>query len=159
MTTIMKRNINFGLLALLLAVLICFSAVAVYYSTTYGKLSKDSKSKLSELQKVTSTLLQKKEELATTSAQKETLESKYTDVKEAKETAEDELADTKSELDSTKNELLQAKEDLRKEKDLTTLYISQRDEYKSQRDAYLSDLNSVCDDWPQGTALPSDCPE
>jgi septal ring factor EnvC (AmiA/AmiB activator) len=159
MTTGLKRNINIGLLILIVALVFCFVAATVYYQMTFVQVSKNAKTKLSELQKVTSTLLQKKEELATTSAQKETLESKYTDIREAKESVEDELSDTQSELDSTKNELLQTKEDLRKEKDLSALYISQRDEYKAQRDAYLSDLNGVCDSWPEGTAKPSDCPE
>jgi len=161
----MKRNMNLGLLILIIALLVCFSAASIYYQSTYKVLVKESKTKLSELQKVTSVLFEKKEELAETSAKKETLETKYTDIKTEKETIEDELDTTKTNLESARNELLQTKDELRREKDLSLTYLSQRDEYKSQSESFQSDLNSVCSDVQDaidGGALidlPNDCPE
>jgi len=159
----MKRNMNLGLLILIIALLLCFSAASIYYQSTYKVLVKESKTKLSELQKVTSILLEKKEELAETSAKKETLETKYTDIKEEKETIEDELDTTKTNLESARNELLVTKDSLRKEQALSATYMEQRDEYKSERDALQSDLNSVCSDFQDaidGGAvldLPNEC--
>lgn len=158
---VMKRNVNFGLLALLVAVLVCFSIAAIYYQQTFGSLSKESKSKLSELQKVTTTLLQKKEELATTSEQKKTLETKYTDVKEQKETIEEERDRLEDELDEAKSELLETKDSLKKEQELSSLYLNQRDEFKAQRDSFKSDLAGVCDyisdNLDKGISKPSEC--
>lgn len=156
----MKKNLNFGLLILIIAALICFSAAAVYYQNTFKVLNKETTVKLSELQRVTSTLLEKKQELAETTANKQSLESKYTDVKQEKESVEQQLDDTKNDLESTRTELLQTKDDLRKEKDLSALYMSQRDEYKAEADAYKSDVNSLCD-IISGTniTIPDECDE
>lgn len=157
----MKKNVNFGLLILITATLLCFCAAAIYYQTTFKSLSNEYKTKMSELQKVTSTLVEKKAELAETSAKQETLESKYTDVKEQKESLEDQRNRLQSELDTKKSELLQSQEDLRKEKIVSATYLSQRDEYKAARDAFKNDLDDVCDyindNLAKGLSMPGEC--
>jgi flagellar motility protein MotE (MotC chaperone) len=157
----MKHNVNIGLLILIIAILFCFSAAAIYYQTTFKRVSNEYKVKLSELQKVTSTLLEKKVELAETSAKKESLTEKYSDIKSVKETLEDENSNLKKQLDDKKNELIYAKEDLRiaeedleNQKALADSYKKERDDMEDLKNSYRTDVSALCIIIDEQTSLP-----
>ena len=64
---VMRRDINIGLLFLIVATLIVFAGFTVYYQTTFKNVSNEYKAKLTELEKVSSDLESKKKELTETS--------------------------------------------------------------------------------------------
>jgi chromosome segregation ATPase len=141
----MKNNLNFGLLILILAIVLSFVAATVYYQTTFRTLNIDSKTKLSELQKVTSTLLEKKAELAETAAKEQSLTEKYTGIKSEKDELEDERDSLEDQLAAKSNELVQTKEDLR---DAQALADSYKSDYENAIDDIKelgSDKDDVCD--------------
>ena len=140
----MKRNINLGLLILIIAVVLSFTVASVYYQVTFKNLNQESKTKLSELQKVTPTLLEKKAELAETSAKTESLTEKYTGIKSEKEELEDEVDSLEDQLDSTKNELIQTKEDLRDAEALADSYKSDYEDAQSEIAGLEDDIDDIC---------------
>ena len=141
----MKNNINFGLLILILAIVLSFVAATVYYQTTFRTLNRESKTKLSELQKVTSTLLEKKAELAETAANEQSLTEKYTGIKSEKDELEDEVDSLEDQLTAKTNELIQSMEDLR---DAQSLAESYKSDYEGAIDDIKElgeDIDDVCD--------------
>src|SRR3989338_10147873 len=116
---LMKKDVNLGLLLLIVATLIMFSGFTVYYKTTFQNISKNYDTQLKELQKVTDELKSKRAQLNETSVQlklkqerEEDLNVKYTDVRSdrdtlqtAKTSLEGELAGTKADLASKVSEI------------------------------------------------------
>ncbi|MCK4521102.1 MAG: hypothetical protein KAU20_00890 [Nanoarchaeota archaeon] len=143
--TYMKRNVNFGLLILIIATLVCFSGFAVYYQTTFKDLSQEYKVKMSELQKISSTLLLKKAELAETTQDIGKLSEKYMDVKEEKEGLKDDVSNLESQKSSLIDQLEEKRKALETAEALATTYLGQRDTYKSKMDRYKSDIDDICD--------------
>ena len=115
----MKRNVNMGLLVLIIASLILFTGFSVYYQTTLKGISTEYNEKLSELQKVTKELGLQKEALNETyelkrkaEVDRSALDSKYRDVSDENLQLEKdntnlrvEVTQTKSELGATQTEL------------------------------------------------------
>ena len=153
----MKRNINFGLLVLIIAILFCFCIAAVYYQITFRNLNQKSKTKLSELQKVTSTLVEKKAELAETSAKEETLKDKYIGVKSEKEKLADEVSSLKTQLKNKIDELLDAKTKLKNAEAVAATYLEQKEEYQRKYSSCNNDLDNVCDELHSEGASHEDC--
>src|SRR3989338_9485241 len=96
---VMRRDINLGLMFLIVATLITFAGFTVYYQTTFKNISSEYKTKLAELEKVSSELTTKKKELTETSqnlqlkeSREQDLSSKYTTVKGEKDQLEGEKA-------------------------------------------------------------------
>ena len=122
----MKRNVNFGLILLIVATLLLFAGFTVYYQITYAGLSEEYQTKINELDALTASLLAEKTKLNETSYQlkikaerEEDLSSKYDDMKSIKEQLErdkallqEELSDTKSDLAQKSAELTATKNDL-----------------------------------------------
>src|SRR3989338_7049902 len=84
---VMRRDVNLGLLFLIIATLIIFAGFTVYYQTTFKNISNEYSTKLSELEKVSTELTQKKQQLTETSqtlqlkeTREQDLSSKYTTV-------------------------------------------------------------------------------
>ncbi len=148
----MKRDINITLLLLIVASILVFSGFTVYYQTTFKDVSLEYKSKLEQLQKVTSDLSTQKQQLSETYAlrvkaeqDKRALDQSYKDLSDErnqlasdKESLEVELLNTKSDLaekstqlQSTQNQLASAQAEL--------------GSVKVQRDSYKADLAEVCD--------------
>ena len=67
--SVMKRDVNLGLLLLIVAALLMFSGFTVYYQTTFKKVSENYDAKLNELQKVSNELESKRSQLNETSLQ------------------------------------------------------------------------------------------
>lgn len=131
----MKKDVNLGLLLLIVAAILTFSGFTVYYQTSFKNLSKTYTNQLKELEKVTNDLESKRGQLNETSVQlqlrkqsEEDLSKKFVDTKSERDqleadknqlTAElvstkSQLAATSAELTTTKNTLSQTLADLAK---------------------------------------------
>ncbi len=122
----MKRDVNVGLLLLIVAALLMFSGFTVYYQTTFKNLSVTYQNELAELGKVTKDLESKRSLLNETSVQlqlkqqkEEDLSKKFTDVRSErdqldtdKKKLELDLATTKSTLSSTESKLTSTQKQL-----------------------------------------------
>ena len=87
----MKRDVNLGLLLLIVAALLMFSGFTVYYQTTFKNVSKSFEIKLRELEGVSNELEAKRGQLNETNVQlqlkkqkEEDLSKKFTDVRSEK---------------------------------------------------------------------------
>src|SRR3989338_11455762 len=123
---VMKKDVNLGLLLLIVAALLMFSGFTVYYKTTFKNVSKSFEIKLKELEGISKELESKRGQLNETSVQlqlnkqkEEDLSKKFTDVRSDKEQLEtdkkklqDELASTKSNLASTTAKLTETQSQL-----------------------------------------------
>ena len=108
----MRRDINLGLLFLIMAAILMFSGFTVYYQTTFKNISKNYELKLGELQKISNELESKRGQLNETSTQlqlkkqkEEDLSKKFTDVRSDKEQLEADKKALQAELSSTKTDL------------------------------------------------------
>ena len=120
---VMRKDVNLGLLLLIVAALVMFSGFTVYYQTTFKNVSESFEIKLEELEKVERDLQAKKGLLNETSvqlqlkSQKEAdLSKKFVETESEREQLESDknklttdLASTKSELAGTKATLEQTK--------------------------------------------------
>ena len=153
----MKRNVNLGLLFLIVATLIAFAGFATYYQTTFFNLSTSYEEKLGKIDTLAETLSVEKTKLNQTSYQlqvkaerEKDLSSKYDSLREVKEQLEldkallqSELTTTKSTLSSTKAELSATQSSLTVAQNTITEKESEISSLKSQRSA-LQDQLSQC---------------
>lgn len=116
---VMKKDVNLGLLLLIVAALLMFSGFTVYYQTTFKNLSTTYQNQIKELDKVTKDLESKRGALNETNIQlqlkqqkEESLSKKYVDTASErdqlvtdKKKLEVDLASTKTELASTSAQL------------------------------------------------------
>lgn len=116
---IMKRDVNVGLLLLIVAALLMFSGFTVYYQTTFKNVSRSYETKLSELEAVSKELESKRGQLNETSIQlqlkkqkEEDLSKKFTDVRGEKEQLESDKAKLQTELSGTKSQLAETTSNL-----------------------------------------------
>jgi len=106
---IMKKDVNLGLLLLIVAVLLMFSGFTVYYQTTFKNVSKSFEVKIKELEGVSKELESKRGQLNETSLQlqlkkqkEEDLSKKFTDVRSERDQLEADKKKLEVELASTK---------------------------------------------------------
>ena len=132
---VMKRDVNLGLLLLIVAAIIMFSGFTVYYQTTFKNLSKTYQNELSNLQMVSKDLEAKRGQLNETSVQlqlkkqkEEDLSKKFVDTKSERDQLETDkkkleldlagtkasLASTSAKLSETQNQVNQVITDLAK---------------------------------------------
>ena len=118
---VMKKDVNLGLLLLIVAALLMFSGFTVYYQTSFKNLSTTYQNKLKELGKVTSDLETKRSQLNETSVQlqlkkqkEEDLSKKFVDTKSERDQLETDKNKLTADLTSTKATLSQTKADLAK---------------------------------------------
>ena len=143
---VMKRDINFGLLLIIIATLVCFSAFTVYYQTTFKNLSTNYYTKLDEIDAVTNQLTLEKGRLNQTSYQlqvKEQRESElssiYSNLRSEKEQIEDDLKATQDKLMAEKENLREAQKQLSEtQAELTST--------RSDLDDALSKISSLKDE-------------
>ena len=116
---VMKKDVNLGLLLLIVAALLMFSGFTVYYQTTFKNLSTTYQNQIKELDKVSKDLEAKRGALNETSIQlqlkkqkEDDLSKKYVDTESQrsqletdKKKLEVDLAGTKAELASTNAKL------------------------------------------------------
>lgn len=148
----MKRNVNLGLLFLIVATLIAFAGFATYYQTTFFNLSTSYEDKVGKIDTLVETLSAEKTKLNQTSYQlqvkaerEKDLSSKYDSLRDVKEQLEldkallqTELTNTKSDLSSTKAELSATQSSLA----VAENTIADRDATIASRDSEISSLNS-----------------
>ena len=115
----MKKNVNFGFFLLLVASLICFAGLSVYYQTTFKDLYIDYKLKLDDLKNISSTLSTEKAKLEQTSQEltikeerEKELSTQYTGLRTEKEKLQDEKANLQKKLAAKTSELVQKRAEL-----------------------------------------------
>ncbi|MCK5630736.1 MAG: hypothetical protein KAI26_09005 [Nanoarchaeota archaeon] len=158
-----KRNVNFGLLALLLGMIMVFIGFTLYYQQTFNTLAVNYTTKLSQLEKVTqdlskhkAILTHTKSELTQTEIDVDAISKEYEDLEEAKRILKGELDTTKnnlntkiSELSSEKrltrelNDTIKAKEaDIKKWKDLYDAEVVEHNRCETRLDDCDDDLDA-----------------
>lgn len=148
---VMKRDINFGLLLIIIATLICFSAFTVYYQTTFKNLSTNYYTKLDEIDLVTNQLTFEKSKLNQTSYQlqvKEQRESElssiYSDLRSEKEILEDNLKSTQDELMNTQKQLSETQSELTSTKSDLDSALSKIGRLKDEIDELEDEIAGLC---------------
>ncbi len=154
----MKKDVNLGLLILVVASIILFTGFSVYYQTTFKDISMDYKNKLDNLSKVTQDLATQKQKLNETYSLRvkaeqdiKTLDKNYREINDENEKLNSDNLNLRTEVSSTKSELgeksakLEATQSLltQVQADLATTR-SQRDAYKAERDSYHTKRDNVC---------------
>jgi len=134
----MRRDVNIGLLILIIATIVLFSGFSVYYQSTFKRVSLDYQNKLEQLSDVTQELSTQKLKLNETYSQrikveedKRTLDARYKDVSDENEQLNDDNSNLRSEISSTKSQLAEKSAQLDSTKNLL-----------SQSQASLSSANS-----------------
>ena len=109
---VMKKDVNLGLLLLIVAALLMFSGFTVYYQTSFKNLSTTYQNELRSLEKVTTELESKRGQLNETSIQlqlkkqkEEDLSKKFVDTKSERDQLESDKKKLEVELASTKTSL------------------------------------------------------
>jgi len=162
----MRRDVNLGLLVLIIASIIIFSGFTVYYQTTFRDVSMEYQEKLDQLKQVTDELSSKRSELNETYSLKvkaeqdrRALDSSYKDVSDENEGLKNDKANLQSEISSTKSQLGVKTAELDATENLLASVQAEMNKYKSQWQSCESDLDNVCEyiDEDLGAALPGDC--
>jgi len=147
----MKKDVNLGLLVLIIVSIILFSGFTVYYQTAFRDISLEYETKLGQLNDVTKQLTEKRQELNETYSlrlkveqDKKTLDSRYKEVSDENEQLTRDNSNLRSEVSSTKSQLAEKTAELSATKSLLQTVENERATYKTQRDIYKSDLDKVC---------------
>jgi len=148
----MKKNVNLGLLFLIVAILVSFAGFAAYYQTTFFDLTKSYEDKVGKIDNLVDTLSLEKTKLNQTSTQlqvkaerEKELSGKYDSLRDVKEQLEDDKALLQSELSSTKSELGSKTIELESTKSSLTAAqntITEKESIISSRNSEISNLNS-----------------
>lgn len=148
----MKRNVNLGLLFLMVAILISFAGFAAYYQTTFFNLSESYEDKTSKIDSLVENLNLEKTRLNQTSYQlsvkaerEKDLSGKYDALREVKEQLESDKALLQSELTTTKSKLSSSKAELESTKSSLTAaesLITEKDAEIASKNSQISSLNS-----------------
>ena len=123
---VMRRDVNLGLLLLIVAAILMFSGFTVYYQTTFKNISRSYETKLKELESVSKDLESKRGLLNETNVQlqlknqkEESLSKQFVDTKSERDRLETDknklqvdLASTKTELAGTQAKLSQTQSQL-----------------------------------------------
>ncbi len=112
----MKKDVNFVFFILIIATVVSFAGFTAYYQISFRNINEEYDTKLSELNKVTTDLFEKKSillqtttELNTTKKGREELGTQYDTLKEEKDVLQDERDTLKENLYQTRTELAQKK--------------------------------------------------
>src|SRR3990167_4743628 len=148
----MKRDVNIGLLILIIAAVVIFSSFSVYYQYTFKNVSLDYQNKLEQLGQVTTELSKQKQELNQTYSlrvkaeeDRNTLDVKYTEVRDENQQLSSDNTNLRLEVASAKSELSEKAAELDATKNLLASTQSELSSVKSQRDRLENDLDDVCD--------------
>ena len=164
----MKRDVNIGLLILIIASIILFSGFSVYYQTTFKDVSLEYQNKLNQLSKVTNELSTQKQKLNETYSlrikaeeDRKTLDVRYNDVRNENERLSGDNANLRSEVSSTKSQLKETQIELgiketqlfQKQAELSSAN-SEISSLKAKRDNLKNDLDEVCAAYEASTGSP-----
>ncbi|MCH8003937.1 MAG: hypothetical protein IH934_04885 [Nanoarchaeota archaeon] len=157
----MKRDVNLGLLILIIVSIVLFSGFSVYYQTTFKDVSLEYQNKLNQLGQVTKELSSKRLELNETYSlrvkaeeDKKVLDQRFNDVRDENtrisadntnlrsevSSTKSQLAEKSSQLDATKTLLAQTQSSLSAANGEITALKSQRSNLKDDRDRICAKL-------------------
>ena len=152
---VMRRDVNFGLLLIIMATLICFSIFTVHYQNTFKNLSSNYYGKLNELDNVAQQLTLEKGKLNQTSYQLQVKEKRenelsdiYSDLRTEKEEVEADLKETQDALAAEKEKVIETQDELTatlNELTLTKSDLQQAYEKISRLDDEINDLEDEID--------------
>lgn len=150
----MKKDVNLGLLVLIIVAGILFSGFSVYYHTSFRDISLEYKTKLEQLQQVTKDLSTQRKELNETYAlrvkaeqDRKALDQGYKTVSDENEQIKNDNANLQSELGSTKSELGEKTVKLEATQNILSQAQADLAAANSKISALKSDLDEVCDDY------------
>ena len=153
----MKRDVNIGLLILIIAAVVIFSSFSVYYQYTFKNVSLDYQNKLEQLGQVTTELSKQKQELNQTYSlrvkaeqDKNTLDVKYTEVRDENQQLSRDNTNLRLEVTSIKSELGEKTAQLEATQNLLASTQSELSKAESQRDSYKTRLDDVCSTFAEG---------
>ena len=151
---VMKRDVNLGLLLLIIVSIVLFAGFSVYYHSSFKDVSLEYQTKLEELEKVTGELGVKRQELNETYSlrlkaeqDRSALDQSYKEVSDERNQLESDKNNLQSELSSTKNELGEKSAQLQATQNLLASTQSELGSGKADRDKYRGRWNDVCDDY------------
>ena len=154
----MKKDVNIGLLFLIVVSILLFSGFTVYYQTTFKDVSLEYKTKLEELSKVTSELTTRKQELNETYSLKvkaerdrQALDQKYKDASDENEQLKSDNTNLRLEVSSTKSQLAEKSAELDATKNLLTQTQASLASANSKVTSLKNDLDEVCADYTTAT--------
>lgn len=149
----MKKNINFGLLALLLAMIMVFIGFTLYYQQTFNNLALNYTTKLSQLEKVTkdlskhkAVLTETKYELNKTELDVEAISTDYADLRNERDELSAELSDTKNTLDRRNSDLAKERRVIRDMNSTIKAKEAEVNKWKGLYESSVSELNECQDD-------------
>ncbi|MBN4049160.1 hypothetical protein JYT91_00935 [archaeon AH-315-M20] len=144
----MKRDVNIGLLILIIASIIVFSGFSVYYQTTFKDVSLEYQNKLEQLGAVTKELSTQKQKLNETYSlrkkaeeDRKVLDVRYKDVRDENEKISADNTNLRSEITSTKSSLAEKTAKLSATENL----LAQTQASLSAANSKISSLNSKLD--------------
>ena len=150
----MKRDVNLGLLILIIVAIILFSGFSVYYQTTFKSVSLDYQNKLNQLGEVTKELSTQKQKLNETYSQrvkieedKKTLDARYVEVSDENEQLSNDNSNLRSEISSTKSQLAEKSAQLDSTKNTLAKTQADLSSANSRISSLKKDLDEVCDDY------------
>jgi uncharacterized protein (DUF3084 family) len=108
-----KKNVNFGLLFIIIILAVAIASIGIYYNQNYTSLSKNYNQQLDNLQKVTQDLLfhktilnQTTQDLATKEQDETELNKRYTQLRADKEKVDTDNANLREELGKATEDLM-----------------------------------------------------
>ena len=147
----MKRDVNFGLLILIIVSIVLFSGFSVYYQTTFKDVSLEYQDKLNQLGQVTKELSSKRQELNETYSlrikaeqDRNVLDERYKDVSDENTVLISELTSTRVQLAEKKSELGATKTLLSQTQSSLSAANSQVSSLKSQKSNLKNDIDRIC---------------
>jgi chromosome segregation ATPase len=147
----MKKDVNFGLLVMIIVSIALFSGFSVYYQTTFKDVSLEYQQKLEQLGQVTEELGDKRQELNETYSlrvkaeeDKRALDERYQDVSGENALLSSELISTKSDLAAKSSELVETKNSLARTQDSLDSAKMEVGSLKAKRDNLQSDKDELC---------------
>jgi|TARA_Y100000031_G_scaffold155248_2_gene205322 chromosome segregation ATPase len=148
----MRKDVNLGLLLLIIVSILLFAGFSVYYQTSFKDVSLEYQTKLEQLQDVTGQLADKRLELNETYALKikaetdrKALDSRYKDASDENTRLSSDVTSLQLEVANTKNELASKTSELGATKSLLAKTQSELSSAKSKKASLESDLDEVCD--------------
>jgi len=150
----MRRDVNMGLLLLIIVSIVLFSGFSVYYQSSFKNVSLEYQNKLDQLTSVSDELTSQKAELNETYSlrlkaeqDRKTLDTRYRDVTSENERLISDNANLKSEVSSTKNSLADKTAELDATKVLLAKTQNDLSSANNQVNRLKNDLDEVCDDY------------
>tara|TARA_Y100000310_G_scaffold241784_1_gene245881 strand:+ start:46420 stop:46914 length:495 start_codon:yes stop_codon:yes gene_type:complete len=161
--SVMKKDVNFVLLGLIIVSILLFSGFTVYYHTTFQDVSLEYQQKLDELGTVTQELSSKRQELNETYSlrvkaeqDKKALDLSYKDLSDERDRLENDKISLQTELGSTKLELGEKAAQLQSTRSQLASTQSELSSVKARKNSLENDLDEVCAAYESATGSAHD---